>query len=511
MTFPAFPGPTDWDSSVEITSTRLDEIEGAISRSVLFISHNGTSWPARTSVTTSSTQRVGWIGPAPIPVDFVVGPDIFFDTSSQAVQTTAPYRAPKGPLHAPMPGGAVMYPWDGATSGWNAPAAAATVTVADTVNSLAGESSYTVTTKGDGVNMTSVHGARGPFNYTAHPGYSLAVWVWCDDPTKLGLLAIYVGSSSGNSYRTTLVGASPTADKPVLYPGGWRKYNLQPGFMDVDGTPVATALNRIALNYQDDGTGAVTIKISNHMQWEPSTLAQYPNGVLSLDFDDTRGSVKLAVPLLDVYGYRASLVPITSLIGGTNLLTWNDLKEFNQQRGWPIKSHCQYDTTPVPEHVGFTGLTAQQMVDSISSVREAIESRGLWGSEHWAAPNGAYGIGTETQMVKDIIGPYIESARVTQPERPVGTIPPADPLMLENRSGVGDPSFGVSNYTTSGGLLDRIAASGGWGHVTLHTVIASGTATTNQITTTDLAALLASANAKGVAVLPTHDVFRSLR
>lgn len=511
MTFPAWPGPTDWDNTVEVTSGRLDQVYGAMSRTALYISHNGTSWPARTTVTTDLNQRVAWIGPAPFPTDFQVGPDIFFDTSSQPAASTASYRALKGPLHAPYPAGAVMYPWTGATATWTAPTAAQTVTKADTVNALAGETSYTILSKGDGAFISGVHGARTSFDLTAHPGYALAMWIWVDDPTRLASMAVYIGSSSGNSYYSDLLQASPDPDKPVLYVGGWRKLTFQPGFMNVQGTPVATALNRIAFNLQDDATGAVTVRLSNHMQWEPCANTQFPNGVVSMDFDDTGASVKLATPLLDAYGWRGSLVPIISFIGGSGMLTWGEIADFNLSRGWPVKSHCQYNTTPIAEHAGYTTLTAQQMVDSISNTREAIESRGLWGSAHWAAPNGAYGIGVETEMVRDIIGPYIESARVTQSLRPIGTIPPADPLMLENRSDVGGPSVPITAYTNAGGHLDKIVASKGWGHMTFHSLIASGTATTNQITVADFTTLLASIAAKGIAVLPTHDVFRALR
>ena len=59
--------------------------------------------------------------------------------------------------------------------------------------------------------------------------------------------------------------------------------------------------------------------------------------------------------------------------------------------------------------------------------------------------------------------------------------------MLGNRSDVGGPSVPISAYTTaSTGYLDRVVASKGWAHLTLHEVIPSGIATTNQITVADL-------------------------
>ena len=508
-----YDGQFDWSAATEITSARLDNIEFAAAHSALRIYHDGTSWPARTSVTTSLTTPVDWVGPAPLPTDFQLGPDTLWDTSATATVSSTPYRYGGQPLFAPWPNSAGT-PWQGTPASWTAPAAAASVVKADTAVTLAGDTSYTLVTAGNGALVSGVNASQPAFSITANPGHALAVWIWVDDPTRVASMAVYAGTSSGNSYYWNLVTSAPTADKPILYPNRWRRFTLHPSASSgKDGTPVDTGINRVVFNVTDTGS-AVTARISNRMEWVPSATTSFPNGVVSFDFDDSYLSVKNAIPLLGQHGWRASLAPILSLVGASSslYLTWNDIQEIQGNLGWPVKSHCRYNTTPIAEHAGFATLSEQQMVDAISGTRDAIMGRGLFGSEDWAAPNGSYGTGVESLMVAQILQPYIRSARVTQGTRVAETLPPGDRYMLANKSDVGGPSNPITNYTTATtGLLDKCKAAKGWLHLTIHSVITSGTATTNQITTTDLATLLTAIDTKGMAVAPTAEVMEALR
>lgn len=513
MTSPPGPyvGPTDWDSSIEMTSGRFDNVEFGLSKTMLYAEHNGTAWPARNTVTTSTRVKVGWIGPAPIPSDFLVGVDVLFDTSAAAVPTTATYRAVSTPLNT-LVSQLPYINWDSTVGSWSIPAAAASGVVNDMTYSLGGESSLALTTKGDSVFMTASNATFNTFSVTANPNHALSIWLRADDPTALQSCSVFVGSSQGNSYYQDMLNNVPTKAKPVLFPNAWRKVTFLPLGSNVQGTPVATSVIRFALSIQDRGV-ATTIRVSNHMQWEPIASTKFPTGVVSMDFDDSGASVKKAIPILNSHGWRGSLVPITSFIGGTNMLTWSEVKDIHTALGWPVKSHCRYDTSPISEHVGFDTLTADQMIDTISGNRDILISQGLGGSEHWAAPNGSYGLGVETQrMVLDILAPYIDTARITQSLRPIGTLPPGNRLMLENKSDVGGPSNGISTYTTATtGILDKVLASKGWTHMTFHTLIDSGTPTNNQITVADFTTLCTAIAAKGIAVLPTAEVIQALR
>jgi hypothetical protein len=496
-----------------IVASDTDNLNDGLAFAPFRIRHNGTAWPARTTVTSDLTHPVDWVGPAPLPTDFQTGPDMLYDTSAQATATSAAYRVAGHPLTAPLPNAGVI-PWQGTTASWTAPAAAQTVTKADTTVTLAGDSSYTLLTKGDNAFISGVNATQTSFNLTANPGYSLSVWIWVSDPTRVASMSVYASSSSGNSYYWDLLLAAPTADKPVLFPNRWRKFTLSTGFANVQGAPVATALNRVVFNINDIGGGAggvVTARISNRMEWEPGSSALFPNGVVSFDFDDCYSSVKTAIPLLGQHGWRASLVPILSLIGSGGSLTWADIKEIQGALGWPVKSHCRYLTTPVGEHNGFTTLTESQMIDAISGTRDAIAGQGLYGSEDWGAANGAYGTGVETKMVCEILAPYIRSARITQSRRSVDTLPPGDRYMLAARSDVGGPSLAITNYTAAAGILDQVVASKGWAHITLHDIIPSGTAANNQITIADFTTLLTSIATKNIAVYPTAEVLEALR
>lgn len=416
----------------------------------------------------------------------------------------AAYRVNGGPLTAPKPNGGVI-PWQGTTASWTAPVAAQTVTKADTTSTLGGDTSYTLVTKGDNAFVSGVNATQASFSLTAHPGYSLVVWIWVDNPTRVASMSVYASSSSGNSYYWDLLIAAPTADKPVLYPGRWRKFTLNPGTANVQGAPVVTALNRVVFNV-NDANAVVTVRISNRMEWEPGSSALYPNGVVSFDFDDSYSSVELAVPLFGQHGWRASLVPIIDQVGAGANLTWTDIKEIQEALGWPVKSHCMNLT----EHAGFNTLTATQMVNSITANRDAIAGQGLFGSEDWAAPNGAYGTGVSSLMVAQILAPYIRSARVTQSRRPVDTAPPGDRYCMGNQSDVGGGTA-ITTYTAGGGLLDKVVAAKGWAHITLHTVIPSGTAGQNQINVADLTTLLTSIASKGIDVYPTAEVLETWR
>jgi hypothetical protein len=337
--------------------------------------------------------------------------------------------------------------------------------------------------------------------------------VWVDDPTKVKTLNIYASSSSGNSYYWDLLLAAPSADKPVLFPGRWRRFTLSPNNANVQGTPVATALTRVVFNVTDNNQ-IVTVRLSNRMEWVPGSSAKFPNGAVSMDFDDTWKSVQLAIPVLGKYGYRASLAPIMATIqnSSSTYLSWDDIREIQDNLGWPVKSHCRYDSSPIAEHAGFETLTEKQIIDSITATRDQIISNGLYGSEDWATPNGTYGVVSgSSRMVTQVLGPYIRSARVTQSQRSVETLPPGDRFMLANRSDVGGPSLPITSYTTATtGILDKVVASQGWAHMTFHQIIPSGTATNNQINVADFTTLVAACSAKGIAVVPTAEVLTAL-
>ncbi len=430
---------------------------------------------------------------------------------STSIASTVTFGPVGGPTNIPVCRAAV-YPWAGSAASWSTPTAAASAVKGDLSCSLGGETSLTITTRGDGAFMTASHSGRTSFDFSAHRSYALGVWVRADNPTALKAFSIAIGSAAGNGHYCDLITAPPTADKPTLFPGRWRRLTLQPCFMTTQGAPVDTSLTRISVNLQDAGSPA-TVRISDFMEWEPCACTLFPSGVVSMDFDDSSASVKLAIPVLNRHGWRASLVPITDFVGRTGMLTWDEVKDVQNNLGWPIKSHCRFNSTPIAEHVGFTTLTAAQMVDAITGNREILMGNGLWGSEHWAAPNGTYGIGAQTQqMVTEILAPYIDTARITQNLRPIGTLPPANRMMLENKSDVGGPSNPITNYTAgTQGILDKVAASGGWTHLTFHALISAGTPTLNQITVADFTTLCTAIAAKGIPVLPTAEVIDALR
>lgn len=417
-------------------------------------------------------------------------------------------QPPLAPLVAPRPNAGTKG-WGGATGSWSVPTAAASVVQADTTVTLAGVPSYTLTTKGDGAFVSANHGARTSFSKTANPDHVLAVWVWVDDPTALKTVTIYASSSSGNSYYWDLLIAAPSADKPTFLPRRWRKFTLSTATANIQGTPVDTALVRTVFNVVDNNV-PVTVRLSNRMQWEPTAPTQFPNGAVCFDFDDSYKSVELAMPSLASRGWRASLVPITGVVGSNAIyLSWDDIISMQRNLGWPVKSHCR----TLDQHAGFTTLSAADQVAAWRASVSDIKAAGLWGWQDFAYPNGAYGSGKESEPVTVTLRQLgVSSARATQTQRPVETLPPGDRLLVANRSDVGGPTVPISTYTTSTtGLLDRAAAAKACLHLTFHSIIASGTAATNQCTVADFETLCASIEAKGLAVAPTAEVFGALR
>ena len=362
-------------------------------------------------------------------------------------------------------------------------------------------------TTGGGGAQSNLRKFAGTIPDTA--GKAVRLRVRCDDITHLNELDFYLGTSSlGSNYKWQfhIQGASA-----LVTSGDWVTVVLNFGDATTTGTPARSGLTDAQLQAWDDNTGnAVTVHLQS-VELIPDPSATYPNGVVSVCFDDAYQSVwDLLKPRLDLYGYPASVYAIGDIVGtgvgAAARLTWSELRAL-QDLGWEISGHA---ATDADHATTLTSMTAAQVDSDLRALKASLRDQGLHG-DGLAYPLGQFGRTVDGQPTGPIVERYFAYARTTASRTKHEHTIPGDPLRIRGLSGISTFAGGItptSLTTATTGVLDVAKANASWVVLVFHQGTTGTVDATTKLLQSDFNAIVDKVNSNGTPVMTVADVLR---
>ncbi|TQJ49871.1 polysaccharide deacetylase [Phycicoccus sp. SLBN-51] len=222
----------------------------------------------------------------------------------------------------------------------------------------------------------------------------------------------------------------------------------------------------------------------------------FPNGVVSICFDDGRRSPYLyAKPKLDALGWSASAFPIIDRVSGTtssSYLNATELRQCREYSGWEIGVHANLAS----EHnAGFDTLTSDEVEQSILASRQWFYDNDLGPGEGFAWPLGAFNKTVEAAARRLCAYGRLNTSWSLE------TWPPGNPMRIRS-------ALNTTEYSKVRTMIDQTRAAGGWLCLTFHEVTPTGTESM-AVSVSTFGQVLEYISDQGLAVLPMLDVIRS--
>ncbi|MBL1104951.1 polysaccharide deacetylase family protein [Streptomyces sp. 5-8] len=385
----------------------------------------------------------------------------------------------------------------------------------DTTDFVRGTQAIRVTTAANGVQSQVRKLAGSAMDLT---GKLIRLIFKVDDVTHLNRLEFLIGTSTfTNFYRWTVHTHSAT-NPNYVQTGEWVTVHLN--WADVtasggtysvssSGVPsVRSGFTDMQVNCYDDGTGAVTYHLQA-VELVPDTTETFPNGVITISFDDSYASVyDLARPKMDALGFSGTMFNIAEAIGSSAVyLNTTQMRSMQDFSGWEMDGHA-YGTAA--HAARYTTMTEQQVADDFRKLRSWMVQNGFT-SEHFAYPGGQFGKTTDGVPVDQIAARYFTSARSIISEN-VESFPAAMPYRLKAVTGINDgASIGgvtVASLTATGGKLDRCLNNGDWLNLCLHKIVTGSPADSTEISQTGFNTLMDAINSRGIPVVTVSEAMR---
>jgi hypothetical protein len=394
---------------------------------------------------------------------------------------------------------------------------AASTNANDTTDFVRGTQSVRVTTTGGGLQSNVRRTGMAAMDLT---GKMIRLVLKVDDVTNLDRMVFYVGTSNlANFFQFTFHTHSTASSTNYVQSGEWVTVHVS--WADVqsasgsysinaNGTPsTTTGFTDISVAcYDKASTSGVTWHLQA-VELVPDTSETFPNGVVSITFDDSWQSVyDLARPKMDAYGFAGTIYNIVEYVGsGATRITLPEMRSLQNFSGWEMGGHS---FSAANHGVGFQALTSDVVAKDFQLMRSWLVDKGFT-SEHFAYPHGAFGLTTDGVPVDQLAAQHFTSARSIISET-VETFAPAMPFRLKSLTGISEASGAntPANLVAAGGKLDRCANNGDWLILALHEIKATAPEVTDttQITQAGLDTILAGLAARNIPVVTVGDVLR---
>jgi carbohydrate binding protein with CBM6 domain/polysaccharide deacetylase len=304
----------------------------------------------------------------------------------------------------------------------------------DTYPGIGATQSAFITSDGNGNAKTLKAVNLGPFDFSsAQP----KIWVKVNNLLHAKDLSLYVGNSNLKNFvrfnfRSGQGQAWTTEGDWVAFTLAWdtvdySQTQFQPG---VTITDLRKNITDFQLRIVDDKLAPVTLHV-NRISSVAEPRAKYPNGVVSITFDDGWGSqYQFAKPKLDQYHFACTAYPIVGFLDTPNYMTTAELTDLQLSAGWEIGYHA-FD--PVMHLAAYTTYPADMVERDILAGRQWLWENGFIstptsGLSNFAYPKGEFKEPGQTDVLA-IAKKYFASARCIN-EREHETVPPSDPYKL---------------------------------------------------------------------------------
>lgn len=330
-----------------------------------------------------------------------------------------------------------------------------------------------------------------PFSMRTH---GLTLWLKIVNTDSVQSGSIKVSSTNG---FTAAYGASlpiTYGGKGPVTEGEWFPVNLSPGNLYVNnGTPDID--NLVALQVRITGRAgmpAPILTIGGISSYQ-DRARQYPNGVISIAFDDSYAShASIAAPYMARKGFSGTEYLINDRIdSGGGWMTFEDLHRLREVYGWEIGAHAS-DTAA---HTDWRNQTDEW-------VKTELEAQRAWQVEHgFTTETFAYPIGPFEARHSRAASVHYASARSTYG----WTNSSKSPHVYRLSCFVIAASANISAIQT---WIDRAVEGGGWVVLMFHDIVESG-ATGNTVNRALFEQVVDAVADSGLPVAAVGDVIRA--
>lgn len=379
--------------------------------------------------------------------------------------------------------------------GWTASGGVGSSNLNDTTDYVLGTQSAKVTTVTTG--PTNLNLDSPTLTAADLTGKTVKVLIKVEGLANLNSLRLLVGDATFANYRNFNLNANEV--KPgasYLKEGEWTWLSLSYGGASQTGTGARTAVTKFRFQVNSLAGTAMTVHVGA-VGYSTTPTGLYPNGVVSVCFDDGRLSpFQNAKPKLDTLGWPASAFPIRDKIVGDGTSTYMSIAQLKQCReisGWEIGCHAD---TGMSHDAGFDTMTAAQVEADILANRQWIYDNGLGRGEGFAWPQGIF-----TKAAEDAAARLVAYGRLNTTWS-LETWPAQN--LMRIRSAANTTSQSVMQT-----LVDQTKQEAGWLCLTFHEITSTGTEPLS-CSTAIFNAVMDYIKTQGLAVMPMIDVLRQV-
>jgi peptidoglycan/xylan/chitin deacetylase (PgdA/CDA1 family) len=324
-------------------------------------------------------------------------------------------------------------------------------------------------------------------------GKSTVIWVKVDDITHLSTIDLYLGNASLANFFRFRVHTQGTAEAYSINSGEWVRLVVNWGDLaSTTGAPVRTTITDWQIRVLDDNVGTVTFRVGGIATVPEPT--QWPNGVVSLTFDDGYDSqFNEARKKMDTYGFPGTAYLIRDRIGTANFMTLAQLQQLQERSGWQIAAHAN---TTADHDNRLTSLTPDQLDADFRALKNWLLRNGFNGFDDFALPGGAF-----NPTVLAALARHFRSAR-TISDITHETIPVHHRLRLRSRTVISTDAAATIQT-----LIDNAFANKQWLILTFHKIVTSP-ANTGEYSIANFGTIIDYLNTKGIPVMTVGDVLR---
>lgn len=365
--------------------------------------------------------------------------------------------------------------------GWASGGSKVSAFVDDTVDYVFGTQSVKVTMNGAASSYGQI--AKTYATNVDLTGRDLVLWFKAPSFTGHNNVTVNVGDVGFTNYYSATVSVFADSNKSPGKPGEWFPIVIPQAQFSPTGSPTWGNFRQFRVGFGDPTDGTSTVWQLGAL-WAVAQQSTFPNGVVSLSFDDSDTSLWPTVrPIMDKYGYAGTIFPT---LDSANL-NIPQLQEL-QRHGWEIGAHA----TGSAAHVNQYTLTQAQRLEEYRVLKEWGVANGFGNINSFAWPNGNYDAACAADARR-----FFATGRALYGS--TESMPPVDAMGLRG--------YNVTGYSAANlkAFVDQAKARKQWLVFTVHAVNAGGTGN-NPTTTTIFTDLIDYIAAQGVAVRPIGEV-----
>lgn len=366
----------------------------------------------------------------------------------------------------------------------------------DTADYVMGtQSAYIVTNGAGGQAIISRAAALSPaMNMT---GKIFAVLIKVTNTAHLTRITLVAGDTTfANNFQMQVLASAYLSNQEVAPEGRWAWVTLPWVYSLKAGSPARENITDLRIAAVDDSTGnPVKIQVQA-IAAQAERPAAFPNGVVSIGFDDNWISQKTyGTSYMDKYGYPATVYSIVDLIGTPGRHTLEDLKRLEEYSGGEVAAHSWSAATHA---AGFPGIPTDQLDNELTLMKGWLIDNNFQGRDLLAYPLGQF-----NASVIETVSRYYSFARTVN-NRQQETLPPGGAYTCRAQSG--------TNTVTMARIIAQIDAAydnGSWLNLLYHDITPGAASASVQITQANFQASVDYISAKGIPVRTVSQVLKA--